>query len=183
MSKLKLIIGGLLAMALSLVVPQSPFTSVAESQVYPPVRCAISLSASVVPQGATISVSANCFLPGSAVQVILSSTPRVLGTFTADARGVISGRVTIPCDVPVGAHTVSAQGVDASGKPLRLSAALRVVDGCPVGAAPRVVTGGGALSKTGSNLTMPLTAAGIALLATGTAAVVVARRRRAAQAS
>lgn len=184
MSKLKLFIGGLVIMALSFVVPQSPFTSVAESQVYPPVTCTISVSSTIVPQGATISVFANCFLPGSTVNIVLRSHPQLLGKFTANARGEVSGRVTIPCDAHLGAHTVSAEGVDAGGRSLVLRAGIRVVDGCDVDVTQkRVVTGGGALSKTGSDMTVPLAAAGLALMATGTAAVVAARRRRAAQAS
>jgi len=82
-----------------------------------------SVSVGSVPPGAGLTVDGVGFRPGEPVEVVLHSTPVSLGTFTADASGAFSAAVTVPADVPVGAHTVVSTG-QTSGR--AFSAALTV---------------------------------------------------------
>jgi len=55
------------------------------------------------------------FLSGSTVQVVVYSTPIVLGSATTAADGTVSVPVTIPADLEAGQHSLVASGVDADG--------------------------------------------------------------------
>jgi LPXTG-motif cell wall-anchored protein len=139
-----------------------------------------------------------CASPNSRVNGTLFSHPKPLGTTTADGTGAFFLGFTIPCDTEDGGHTlvVSGTGVVDGSAGLTVngtntavcgqSAAVRDLDraGRQSTVARRAASGGGgALPRTGSASTAPLTAAGIGLVLIGSAAVVVTRRRRSEAAS
>ncbi|WP_425560587.1 hypothetical protein, partial [Luedemannella flava] len=68
--------------------------------------------------GAAYTVRAGGFAPDSVVTVTVFSAPRSAGTILADGAGQASGPVALPADLPPGAHTLVAAGVDAAGRPV-----------------------------------------------------------------
>lgn len=101
--------------------------------------------------------------PFQKVTLVLHSEPRVLGTFTADANGVLTVPVTIPADV-LGSHSLNL--VDEHGTTI---AAL------PLTVAKKG-SSAGELAYTGADIALPLGIGGTLLFA-GAGAVVAARRR------
>ena len=73
-----------------------------------------------VAPGGQVTVGAGGFKPGSEVTMTLvcpGRDPVVLGTTTADDRGLVKVDVTIPSDTPNGDCTIEVSGVDANGDP------------------------------------------------------------------
>lgn len=68
----------------------------------------ISLSATTVAPGDTVTVSGSGFPDSAPVEVTLESTPVKLTDVTADSSGAFSTTVTIPANTSVGAHKVVA---------------------------------------------------------------------------
>lgn len=144
---------------------------------YPVVTCtAGALSVTVVNvdgDNVTVRISFpdGTFLPFELVVIIVRSEPQNVGTFTANARGGLDATITLPDNLELGTHSISATG-KTSG--VTAVSTFRVVAnggaGDPDGSA------GGGLVNTGSNSTMPLAASGITLVVLGGAMVVVARR-------
>lgn len=66
----------------------------------------------VVP-GQEVTISGCCFAGG--VVIDIQSTPRRLGTATADPTGVFTATVTIPTDIAPGQHTITVTGKDIDG--------------------------------------------------------------------
>jgi len=66
----------------------------------------LQLSAESVPAGDLLSLAAHQLPAGQSGNVVLESTPRVLGSFHADARGDASVVVRIPRETPAGSHQV-----------------------------------------------------------------------------
>jgi hypothetical protein len=100
--------------------------------------------------------------PFQKVTLVLHSTPRVLGTFTADANGVLTIPLTIPADV-LGSHSlnlVDEQGTTIAALPLTVARTSSAAE----------------LAWTGTDVTVPL-ALGGALVVAGAGAIVLARRR------
>ncbi|NYJ08732.1 hypothetical protein [Petropleomorpha daqingensis] len=50
------------------------------------------------------------FQPGEVVRLVMHSTPVTLGSFTADAAGVVVADVTIPASAEQGRHTLTLSG-------------------------------------------------------------------------
>jgi hypothetical protein len=123
-----------------------------------------------VAAGAEIDVAGSGYLPESTVTVVVYSEPTVLGSAAVDASGAFSASVTLPEDLPAGAHTLVASGVDPQGNPRYLTLPITVA-----GATGAVH---GRLAFTGFDVQAPLTG-GLAALGIGTALIVVSRRRRA----
>jgi LPXTG-motif cell wall-anchored protein len=100
------------------------------------------------------------FQPFEVVTLTLHSTPRTVGTFTADAHGVVTASFVLPAGTPVGSHDLVFEGNMGTyfQQPIRVAAA------------------GPELAYTGSDVGMPL-ALGVGLLLAGTGALVVSRRR------
>lgn len=71
-----------------------------------------------------ITVSGEGFAPGAPITVGMYSTPRALGTATADATGAFTLDVTLP--KLTGAHTLVATGIDGAGAPAFLTAQTTV---------------------------------------------------------
>jgi hypothetical protein len=104
--------------------------------------------------------------PFQQITVVLHSTPRVLGTFTADAHGVVTIPLTVPADV-LGSHHLLL--VDQHGA---------TVASLPLTVARRTGSAGsaGSLAYTGADVALPVTL-GTVLVAAGAGAVVLGRRR------
>ena len=110
-----------------------------------------------------VEVSGDGFAPGTLVDVWLFSTPTYLGTALVGADGRFTESMNVPASIPVGGHTLQANGTTADGKVRSLNLGVQVVD--------RNFT----LPKTGGNDTVALVA--LWLMAAGVF-VVTARRRR-----
>jgi beta-glucosidase len=66
-------------------------------------------------RGQAIVVEATGFEAGALVDVVLNSTPRALGSTTADAQGVVEYDFVVPADLESGAHTLEFTGATSSG--------------------------------------------------------------------
>lgn len=122
--------------------------------------------------GGKLTITGTGFKPGSKVSFTLHSTPVLLGTATADAKGVATLAVTLPADVAAGAHSIVVDGVGVDGKPRQLSIALTITAAATTPAAEDD------LANTGANNTA-LGGAAVLLLLAGTAVFVLNRRRKA----
>jgi hypothetical protein len=116
--------------------------------------------------GQTFTTSGSNWLPGSTVTITFAGTS--LGTATVDAQGAFSAPVSIPCGGAAATCGTSSQitvtGTDANGDPATVPFSVTISCGT---------------AFTGSRFNLPmgvLLAAG--LLVVGSAALVVARRRR-----
>lgn len=144
-------------------------SSTANAQQYPPSENTLVLSVNTVPQGGTLTLTAQIFPAGCVVTFTLD-TGEVLGTATADASGVATLTATIPASTSKGRHTVTATGCS-----LVLSASFTVIDEHAI---VRPTSAGGALARTGDDSSVPLTQIGLAGVAAGGLLVLVARKRR-----
>jgi len=142
---------------------------------YPPSAPAISVSATVVDPGQSVTVTGTGFQALSAVAaswtgpgargMAAQSLPFGTRALTADAAGGVSTNITFNV---AGAHVITLSGVDSAGAPVSLSATVQV----------QAVAGAGELSHTGFPLLQYLLA-GLALLVVGIAIVYLVRRHRA----
>ncbi len=107
------------------------------------------------------------FRPGEVVTVTLHSTPRTMGTFTADANGTVTVEFTVPAGTPTGDHTLVYEGDMGT----YFQEAFAVTAGA---ASP-------SLAYTGASVALPL-GLGAGALALGGGLVVAARRRSSAAA-
>jgi LPXTG-motif cell wall-anchored protein len=113
--------------------------------------------------GQRFALTLPSFAPNEKTTWVLHSTPRTLGTFTADASGTLSASLTIPAGVEAGDHELHVTRADGSvvKYPIRIAAAA-----------------GKRLADTGADVTVPLVAGGTLLLA-GAGMLFAARRRSA----
>ncbi len=134
--------------------------------------------------GGSIKVSLNGFDAGASVEIWLHSTPVRLGSLTVGADGTGSAQLTIPADVPAGAHTLTAVLIGttvASSAILVVAGAGQSGNGQSDGGGsgnsvnPAAVESNGPLAETGTEI-WPLLLLGFGSLAAG--AVVLALRRR-----
>jgi hypothetical protein len=72
----------------------------------------------------TVLVSGLGYLPNSKVQIIIASTPQVLGTAHTDSLGAFATTITIPVDLETGAHTLTALGTSLDGSAKALATAV-----------------------------------------------------------
>ena len=113
--------------------------------------------------GQKFELNLTSYAPGEATTWVLHSTPRPLGTFTADASGILSAALTIPQGVEAGAdHELHVTRADGSVViyPIRIAAAEK------------------SLAYTGTDVTVPLVLDG-SLVVAGAGVLVAARRRSA----
>jgi hypothetical protein len=108
--------------------------------------------------GTELTITAGGFTPGEFVQLIVASTPQVIGSGYADAQGFVTLTGTIPVDLTSGNHTL-AVFAPASG----------------AGFKQPITVSGLSLPATGSNYNGVLI---LALLAVVVGTVVVVRRQR-----
>jgi hypothetical protein len=79
-----------------------------------------------VPAGATVTVTADAYAPGSRVVVSIQSTPSAVGTAVAGGDGRLTADVTLPSDLAPGPHAMIAYGVAPDGRPMWTFAVLDV---------------------------------------------------------
>lgn len=101
------------------------------------------------------------YLPFEQVKLVLHSTPQTLGTFTADANGIVVVSFKVPAGTAAGDHTLK----------------VTRADGSVVSYAVKIAAAGKQLASTGADVTVPLVG-GTALLLAGGGALFLSRRRR-----
>ena len=74
-----------------------------------------------------IDVTGSGFDPGSAVDVWIMSDPVYLGSVTVDADGTFAASLAVPDDLPLGDHTVQANGVTTGGVSRSLNLGIELV--------------------------------------------------------
>lgn len=148
----------------------------AAGPVYPPAAPAISLSATVIDPGQSVTVTGTGFealsgvtasWTGPGARGMVALLPFGTRALTADASGAVTTSITFSV---AGTHVITLTGVDPTGAPVSLSASVMVA-GAPASTAE--------LSHTGFPLVEYLLAA-FALLLVGAGIVVMVRRHRAA---
>lgn len=105
------------------------------------------------------------FQPNEVVTLTMRSAPVTLGTFTADANGVLTVEFTVPAGTEVGTHTLVLNGNMGTYFQETITVAAAVTTASSSG-----------LAYTGADVAVPL-ALGAGLLALGGGALVVSRRR------
>ncbi|MEO8220823.1 MAG: metallophosphoesterase, partial [Specibacter sp.] len=140
----------------------------------------ITLSAATLVPGGQLTVTGTGFKPGSKASFTLHSTPVLLGTATADARGVVTLQVTLPVDVAPGEHSIVIDGVGVDGKSRQVSASLTITAAATaaVTTASSTQAAGDDLASTGANATK-LGGMAVLLLIAGAVVFAVTRRRAA----
>jgi LPXTG-motif cell wall-anchored protein len=129
--------------------------------------CTTIAAGDTIAAGEVVVMKLTGYKPFEVVTVVMRSTPRELGRFTADAAGVVTLRFTIPKGETTGSsHTLTFSG--SMGTP---DLVLPIKLGAPAKQ----------LASTGADVTVPL-ALGTGLVLVGGAALVVTRRRKAATA-
>ncbi|TQN41882.1 LPXTG-motif cell wall-anchored protein [Blastococcus colisei] len=141
-------------------VPPAPATCGSNCQVVAP-GAKLSADRAVVP-GELRNLALYGYLPFEQVTLVLHSTPQTLGTFTADANGIVVVAFRAPEGTTAGDHTLK----------------VTRADGSVVSYAITIAAAKEQLASTGADVTVPLMVGG-ALLAAGGGALVVARRRNA----
>jgi hypothetical protein len=113
----------------------------------------IALDSSTEVQGGEVVVTITCFAGGKTAALTMYSTPTSLGELLVGADGIGTKTFTIPCSIPVGAHTIEAAGLDANGKAAKVSAALSISAGvCGTNAPAPSPRGGNTLARTGATI-------------------------------
>ena len=115
------------------------------------------LSAGTAKAGARQSVTADGFVPGEKVHVVVHSAPATVATATASALGAVSAKYTLPAGLAAGAHSIVLTGASSGltvSEPLTVSAAQSTSS-----SASSSTTGTGTTSTTPA-ATQPLAATG-----------------------
>jgi LPXTG-motif cell wall-anchored protein len=121
--------------------------------------------------GRNITLEACGYAPGSTVTFSTGGT--VLGSATAGSDGCAVGNFVISGNIASGNVSITASGTGANGAALNQSTTVQL----PGQGAGNQGQGQGNLPRTGSNLTVPLSMAGAALIALGGFVVMTNRRR------
>jgi len=144
----------------------------------------LTLSASEVVAGGSVSATVTGGTPDTSTEVWLNSEPVLLGTLALDADGAGTLTVTIPAATPLGEHTVRVlgEGIDVSAALTVLAAdgtpgAGTPGAGAPGAGGPGSSTPGSGLALTGGDVAGLLLVAALALAG---GAVLLVRRRRTA---
>ncbi|QTE30331.1 VWA domain-containing protein [Pengzhenrongella sicca] len=77
--------------------------------------------------GGATKVDADGFLPETTVIIRLHSSPRVLGTVTADKDGHVTAWERLPAGVPTGQHTLIAEGSAPDGTTIAVTRTITVM--------------------------------------------------------
>jgi len=141
---------------------------------YPPGNCPsahVTESTQSPATGGSLTLDFTGLAPGSSLSLTLD-TGQGFGTFSANSSGEVIVTITIPSGLQ-GTHTLTATGTNASGAAVSLKSAFTVRSASSASSS----SGAGVLPFTGSAIASE-SAAGLGLLAAGTVAVVIGRRRR-----
>lgn len=146
--------------------------------------------------GEQVQIQGCGFRANSPVVLTMHSHTMNLGTVTANANGEFTLAFAVPADAEVGAHTITATGVNPAGAVRVQNLAFTVaaaqaattttvatnVAGVAITnttiASGAVASSGSTLPRTGTNSTVPQVAGAIALVGIGAGLVLAARRRR-----
>ena len=133
----------------------------------------LTLSATVVVRGQTITATVTGFRVGSTGIITIASVEQQVGSFTVGANGTASTSITIPTNISLGGHTVFARGTLPNGQPGSASRAVTVVAVGAVGGTGGGGGGGGGvrsgtLARTGA-VVIPTALVGAGLVAGGVA--------------
>jgi hypothetical protein len=115
----------------------------------------------VAAPGQAITTVLRGFQPHEVVTLVLHSAPVTLGTYTADANGVVTATFTLPAGTVLGTHTLAFDGTAGSHYEVTLT----------------LTADGTALAYTGADIALPLVG-GTVLLGAGAGALAISRRRR-----
>jgi len=137
------------------------------------------LSDIVVSPGETITVRATGFAPNTDVTFSIDSV--VLGTFRAGPDGTVSGRITIPLNTSLGAHTIFVRGTGSNGLPGSVSRGITVV-AAGTGTNNNNNNNNGKLARTGA-IVVPTALVGLGLVAGGAALKRSSRRGKSSSAA
>jgi hypothetical protein len=147
---------------------------------YPPRPGTLTLSATTVRAGGSVSFTATGFRPWQRVTVVLQSFPVVLGHFRADGDGTVTGTVTIPRSTRPGSHLFRVIGLPGRSLaahirvlPARTVAGSGTDDGKPGGTASRA-----GLAEPDGTKTLALGGTAAGLVTAGGGALLAVRRRR-----
>lgn len=159
---------GILGRAMVLAAGLVLVTGSAALAAYPPSTGSLTLSATTVGPGGSLTASGSGCAPGATVALTIASTSQALGSAVANGSGAFSASVTIPSDISLGAHTIKAVCTAADGGELTLSASITAASGS---------SSAGGTAGTGTE-TWPVVLAGVGLVLVGVVLVVTVRRRR-----
>ncbi len=128
--------------------------------------------------GQTLTVTVGGWQPLSSVTLSMGGLS--LGTFQANAQGVVTATFTLPAGV-TGSQTLVFSGVDGSGSPRTVSQALTIAatnagGGGGAGAGGAGGGAGGFLPRTGSEAMSLFTVGGMLVVVGGAAAVATRKR-------
>jgi LPXTG-motif cell wall-anchored protein len=110
-------------------------------------------------RGQRIVFSGCCFI--GRVDIFLASTPRFMGSTTADSNGEFAFALTIPNDISSGTHELRGTGTGINGQPLTVRATIVI---------------SGKLTPTGTN-TIPFVLVGLGVIVIGGAAIGLTRKK------
>ena len=85
----------------------------------PEMEMTVDLALGATATGRAVTVRASGLKPGSPVEVVLHSTPRVIGVGTTDVTGSAAVQATIPAGLEPGTHTLYANGFAPGGEPVQ----------------------------------------------------------------
>lgn len=153
---MKKLLGTVAGLALALALP----ISAAWAQ-YPPGN-SIEINDATAVRGQSLTAIACCF--DGTVNWTAQSTPRSVGTSTADSNGTATITFVVPSDFENGTHTLFASGFDLNGFPQTLSTTFTVS------------SSGGGLTPTGTN-SIPWLLIGVGAVTVGGTFVGVSKRR------
>lgn len=139
-------------------------------EAYPPGQTQQAVSDSTPNRGQLISACVRGFKPSSSFEFGVESTYMKLGTGTVNAGGVANASFNVPTTISLGPHSVVFIGT-RNGAPATVRIPINVQGNQASGPV-------GGLPRTGSDEIVPLTAAGLGLVAAGAGLVVLARRHR-----
>jgi hypothetical protein len=142
---------------------------------YPPASCKVKLDHDHAHRGEKIGFEGDGYLGGEQSDGDVHSTPVRVGTYAANAAGVVTGSFIVPANISLGSHTFVLTGT-ASGT---VETATFVVTASPAASASPTTSG---LAFTGTNVA-ELVGSGAALVLAGGALIVVTRRRKHANAA
>ncbi len=127
--------------------------------------------------GGSITLDFTGLKPGSSLTLTLD-TGQGFGTFTVNANGEVVATIQVPCNLS-GPHTLTAHATNADGSAVTFTNSFTATACSSAGAGAGSSGSGSNLPFTGAS-TAAEGAVGLGLLAAGTFAVVVGRRRRTA---
>ncbi|HEV7148800.1 MAG TPA: hypothetical protein VGN48_17550 [Pedococcus sp.] len=137
---------------------------------YPPASCKVKLDHDHAHRGEKIGFEGDGYQGGEQADGDVHSTVVRVGTYTANAQGVVTGSFTVPTNLSYGSHTFILTGATSG----TVETATFTVTPVPAASADPATSG---LAFTGTNVA-ELVGSGAALVLAGGALIVVARRRK-----